>query len=151
MAFSRPQRFVFFVHSRKSSVVSNSFSAPNCVVAKLKLLSPATTVTAQIYNHWISIFPHFRFDNIYTPILCLRARRSSNLMMTAMVKHGSVSIVVSIPACHVGDLGSIPRRSGASPSSKMEAVTIAPFFFFLLLQHTAACSSHNFCTGPGFA
>ena len=23
----------------------------------------------------------------------------------------SVSIVVSIPACHVGDLGSIPRRS----------------------------------------
>ncbi len=26
-------------------------------------------------------------------------------------KLGSVSIVVSIPACHVGDLGSIPRRS----------------------------------------
>ena len=27
-------------------------------------------------------------------------------------QHSSVSIVVSIPACHVGDLGSIPRRSG---------------------------------------
>ena len=38
-------------------------------------------------------------------------------MMTTMVKHGSVSIVVSIPACHVGDLDSIPRQSGASPSS----------------------------------
>ena len=31
-------------------------------------------------------------------------------MMTAI--QCSVSIVVSIPACHVGDLGSIPRRSG---------------------------------------
>ena len=45
-----------------------------------------------------------------------------------MVKHGSVSIVVSIPACHVGDLGSIPRRSGASPSCKKEVVTIAQSF-----------------------
>ena len=123
---TRPQRFVFFCTLTQMLCSQKYFIASKCVVANLKLLSPATTVTTQIYNHTDSLF---LFKKIYTPILWLRARRSSNLMMTAMVKHGSVSIVVSIPACHVGDLGSIPRRSGASPSSKMEAVTIAPYLF----------------------
>ena len=44
----------------------------------------------------------------------------------------SVSIVVSIPACHVGDLGSIPRRSDRKVISKcrgtLEHVTHASFF-----------------------
>jgi hypothetical protein len=31
----------------------------------------------------------------------------------------SVSIVVSIPACHVGDLGSIPRRSDRKVFSEL--------------------------------
>ena len=63
---------------------------------------------------------------------------------TTMVKHGSVSIVVSIPACHVGDLGSIPRRSGASPSSTMEAVTIAQSFW---LFHCFSFA-HHLLSGP---
>ena len=56
--------------------------------------------------------------------LAPRTRRSSKQMI-----HGSVSIVVSIPACHVGDLGSIPRRSGASHGRIWpDSVTNAPCF-----------------------
>ena len=45
----------------------------------------------------------------------------------------SVSIVVSIPACHVGDLGSIPRRSDrSSRQNERDVVTIATFFGWLL-------------------
>ena len=46
---------------------------------------------------------------------------------------GSVSIVVSIPACHVGDLGSIPRRSDRKVFSKsweLTNVTLATSFFY---------------------
>ena len=56
-------------------------------------------------------------------------RRSSNPMMfTAVEIYSSVSIVVSIPACHVGDLGSIPRRSGRIGPSRTREVTLASAF-----------------------
>ncbi len=48
----------------------------------------------------------------------------------------SVSIVVSIPACHVGDLGSIPRRSGRkviSATRDRRVVTIATLFCWSFL------------------
>ena len=59
-----------------------------------------------------------------------------------MNRIGSVSIVVSIPACHVGDLGSIPRRSGESPFKILKDKMPSPSFWttflypiFFLLVH----------------
>ena len=42
------------------------------------------------------------------------------------------SIVVSIPACHAGDRGSIPRRGG---------------YFFLIFDTTSLCSVHQLAFG----
>ena len=46
-------------------------------------------------------------------------KRDKRIVRTRFVVQLLVSIVVSIPACHAGDRGSIPRRGG-----------IKEFFFF---------------------
>jgi hypothetical protein len=46
----------------------------------------------------------------------------------------SVSIVVSIPACHVGDLGSIPRRSDRKVFSAIREIRVKANLFVVTWQ-----------------
>ena len=65
-------------------------------------------------------------------------RRSSNQMNCRV--YCSVSIVVSIPACHVGDLGSIPRRSdrrGHLENTRRSACDIRPTLFVSSISYQA--------------
>ena len=65
----------------------------------------------------------------------------SKLNFSVLISRVLGSIVVSIPACHAGDRGSIPRRGGAE------------FFFFLFILTRALVidiSSAFFCLQLGF-
>ena len=61
----------------------------------------------------------------------LRFRRQTSVSRWAWYKSvpgsGRVSISVSMPACHAGELGSIPRRGGESLPTYRRVVS--PFFF----------------------
>ena len=54
------------------------------------------------------------WDNVAAEPVWYINRLSSPFVSQMTATNRSVSIVVSIPACHAGDLGSIPRRIGIS-------------------------------------
>ena len=72
--------------------------------------------------------------------LCACCYFISKLNFPMMMSRVLGSIVVSIPACHAGDRGSIPRRGGAES-----------FFLFILTRALVIdISSAFFCLQLGF-
>jgi hypothetical protein len=101
------------------------------------------------------------WDNVAAEPVWYINRLSSPFVSQMTATNRSVSIVVSIPACHAGDLGSIPRRIGIprnSPTTTGWSLSTFCFFEALLLPapgfllrsrpalRRGGCGARDFCS-----